>query len=368
MKTISTGMDNRLVLTVLFVMLSWMSAGTYAQTTNMTTPMENVAATNMTTPMENVTATNMTTPMENVTATNMTTPVANIAATNMTTPAANVAATNMTTPANVAATNMTTPANVVATNMTTPANVTATNMTTATENNTTAAPIAAPALTPNSTVEPLDTPVSRTGCGSQRLCGSTPEDCDPSTSDSDSCSFASFRQRNNPRDLDISISGESDGYIACTLSPDSTLGGNDETYVCANNNGTIEFIGAVLNNGQLTRRTLNVNSVRGSVTGRRIQCTFAATAPSSNTRAELFSFAISSGSFNNSNGDLGSPTPTFRSNVVDLTNPNATATNILAAGNTTTMSPNTTNHGITLRQSLTQAVLMTVGVLSLATL
>ncbi|KAK9524940.1 hypothetical protein VZT92_017297 [Zoarces viviparus] len=247
----------------------------------------------------------------------------------------------------------------------------ATNVPTAAGNNTTAAPATAPPLMTNTTVETLEKPVSRAECGSKRLCGAQPTDCDPSTSNS--CFFASFKQRGNSRNFEIEISGESDGYVACTLSRDSTLGGNDTTYVCANNNGTVQFFGALLDNNQLTETTLNVNSVKGKVNGSKIQCTFAATAPPpSATKAatkagESFAIGISTGPFNSTDGTLGSPTSRFVSGLVDLSNPNATVTNTLNA-NTTTASPNTTSHGITLQQSLMQAVLMTVGVLSLATL
>ncbi|XP_031707268.1 putative ferric-chelate reductase 1 [Anarrhichthys ocellatus] len=300
-------MDNRLVLTVLFVTLSWMSAGNCVQAAGNTT-----IAANVTTPAANITS-----------------------ATNVTTPAANITS--------------------------------ATNVTTAAGNNTTAAPTTGPPLTTNTTVETLETPVSRTGCGSQRLCGTQPTGCDPSANNS--CFFASFKQRGNSRNFEIEVSGESDGYVACTLSRDSTLGGNDTTYVCANNNGAVEFFGALLNNNQLTKTTLNVNSVKGKVNGRKIQCTFAATAPPPLvTRAgESFAIGISTGPF--TNGTLGTSTSRFLSPLVDVSNSNGTAINTLNANTTTTTaSPNTTSHGITLRQSLTQAVLMTVGVLSLAML
>ncbi|XP_023271114.1 putative ferric-chelate reductase 1 [Seriola lalandi dorsalis] len=232
------------------------------------------------------------------------------------------------------------------------------NMTTAAVNmtTTTTAVTTAPPLSPNTTVEPLQTPVSRAECGTQQLCVAEPSVCDPSATGS--CFFLAARQQSGSN-FDFSISGESDGYIAATLSPDNTVGNNDTTYVCANNNSVVSFISTVLNNGELVLRELNVNSVRGRVDGRRIQCSFAATLPSATTRTTGFAISLSDGSFNPTSGVLGSPTTRFRSPVVDLTNVSATVNNEIIP---------TANHGITFHQSLTQALLITVGALGLAML
>ncbi|XP_022623913.1 putative ferric-chelate reductase 1 [Seriola dumerili] len=237
------------------------------------------------------------------------------------------------------------------------------NMTTTALNNMTAVP----PLTPNITVEALETNVSRAECGTQQLCVAEPAVCDPSATGS--CFFLAATQQSGSN-FDFSISGESDGYIAATLSPDTTVGDNDTTYVCANNNGSVRFFSTVLNNGELVPTELNVNSVRGRVNGRRIQCTFSATLPSPTTRTTGFAISLSDGPFNATSGDLGSPTTRFRSPVVDLTNVNATVNNQITTTTTaTTAAPTTTaNHGITFHQSLTQALLITVGALGLAML
>ncbi|XP_044038927.1 autotransporter adhesin BpaC-like [Siniperca chuatsi] len=234
-------------------------------------------------------------------------------------------------------------------------NTSAPNVTTATNNtavgnNTTAAP----PLTPNTTVEALQTPLSRAECGTKQLCAAEPSNCNPS---SGSCFFLAARQLSG-QNFEFGLSGQSQGYIAATLSPDSTLGGNDTTYVCANNNGVVKFFSTVLNNGKLIKRVLNVNSVKGRVNGTTIQCTFAATVPTPATRTTNLVLAISTGAFNSTSEDLGEPFTRLRSPLIDLANPNTTVTNEIT----------TPNHAIALQQSLTQALLITVGVLGLAML
>eukprot|EP00064_Thunnus_orientalis_P020842 superscaffoldBa00005970_g20992 len=242
--------------------------------------------------------------------------------------------------------------------------------------------------------------VSRAGCGSTHLCTSEPSGCDPSQAGS--CFFLSAKQTSG-RNFEFGLSGESTGFLSASLSLDATAGGNDTTYVCANNNGKVQFFSAVLNNGQLTQRktsvsradcgsiqlcpaepsgcdpsqagscfflaakqtsgrnfefglsgestgflsaclsldvtALEVNSVKGRVDGNKIQCTFAATVPAQLTRAQGFSVSISTGPFNATSGELGSPTVAIRTPVVNLANPNATVKNELA---TNTTGPNTT--------------------------
>ncbi|XP_033961596.1 putative ferric-chelate reductase 1 [Pseudochaenichthys georgianus] len=201
------------------------------------------------------------------------------------------------------------------------------------------------------------TPINRADCGTGQLCAAEPSDCDPSTSSS--CFFLSAKQ-NSGRNFDIGLSGESDGYLAATLSLDNILGGNDTTYVCANKNGVVKFFGAVLNNGKLTLRELPVDSVKGKITGKKIQCSFSATVPAQITRVAQFAVAISTGTFNSSTDALGDPSTQLKSPLVNLENPNTTVTNELAT--------NTSSHAITIQQSLTQALLFTVGVLGLTVL
>ncbi|XP_029382781.1 uncharacterized protein LOC115059258 [Echeneis naucrates] len=246
-----------------------------------------------------------------------------------------------------------------------------------TPNMTTAAP-----LTPNITVTPLEMPLSRQGCGSEQLCAAEPSNCNPSSA---GCFFLGAR-RQSGRNFACVLAGQSAGYIAATLSLDGTVGNNDTTYVCANNNGKVRFFSTVLVNEALIETELPVNSVRGRVNGTTIQCSFSATIPSQRLRNTNFAVQISSGPFNSTSGTLGAPTAQFRSTDVDLTNFNATVTNEIS-NTTTTAAPSTTvpttaaptttvpttaattaNHAITFRQSLTQALLIFAGVLGLAIL
>ncbi|KAK0153175.1 putative ferric-chelate reductase 1 [Merluccius polli] len=196
----------------------------------------------------------------------------------------------------------------------------------------------------SSTAAATTIPISNDNCSSTQLCAAEPGDCDPAVSRS--CSFIGARQTGG-RNFEFALSGQSDGYIGCTLSPDATLGGNDITYVCANNNGSVQFIGAVFNNDSLSQQTVNTNSVRGRINGNQIQCTFRATVPDTTARttATTFSVAAISGSF--SNGVLGDPTAIIQTNVVDISNTTSDTSNRIIASTTiapttpTTMAPTT---------------------------
>ncbi|KAI3376244.1 hypothetical protein L3Q82_016753, partial [Scortum barcoo] len=358
-------MDNRLVLTVLFVTLSWMSMGISAQATG-----------NMT--LGNVTS-----------GPNMTMPVGN----NASSPNATMTPQMPTVMANATmAANMTT---AVGNNATTAANTT-----TAVALNTTGTTTAAPLVT-NTTVEtltvsdakknksiaeehnrteqgqakslllmvfnfssPLQTGLNNTQCGTQQLCAAQPAQCNPSNNGS--CFFLAVMQLSG-QNFQFGLAGDSDGYVAASLSTNSTGGVNDTTYICANNNGNVRFFGAFLNNGRLTTTQLNVNSVKGKVRGRRIECTFAATVPDSSTRASTFSLSILTGSYNSTSNDLGAPTTQLKTAPVNLANPNATVTNLLSVNTTTSPATVATGHAITLQQSLTHGNLQNVALNKIAT-
>jgi len=166
-------------------------------------------------------------------------------------------------------------------------------------------------------------------------------------------------RRTAGQNFEFGLSGQSDGYIGCTLSPDNALGGGDTTYVCANDNGRVDFIGTILQNGQLIRRTLNANSVRGRIDGNRIQCTFAATIPDATARmtASTFSLAFVTGAFNPSTGELGAPEARVQTEMVELGNPNSNSTNVLTSAG-----------GRPTYQALSQALLIILGTMGLTLL
>ncbi|CAL8327081.1 unnamed protein product [Lota lota] len=225
--------------------------------------------------------------------------------------------------------------------------------TTVAKTTTATVPTNPPALTPNTTVEVLPTAISNKGCSSSQLCASQPESCNPSQPGS--CFFVSTKQTAG-QNFEFSLSGESKGYLGCTLSTDSTLGGNDTTYICANNNGSLKFIGALLNNGRLTTQTLPVNSVKGRIDGNRIQCTFAATIPNATARntESTFTVAVVTGTFSNS--ELGPPKTELQTQKVELGNPNSNTTNTISAS------------GRPKHQALSQALLIIIGTMGLAML
>ncbi|KAG8005985.1 putative ferric-chelate reductase 1, partial [Nibea albiflora] len=62
--------------------------------------------------------------------------------------------------------------------------------------------------------------VSSTDCGTQQLCAAEPSSCDPSTAGS--CFFLAAK-RQSGQNFEFALAGESEGYLAATLSTDSTL-------------------------------------------------------------------------------------------------------------------------------------------------
>ncbi|XP_029696611.1 putative ferric-chelate reductase 1 isoform X2 [Takifugu rubripes] len=236
-----------------------------------------------------------------------------------------------------ASTNTMATANTTAsTNTMATANTTASTSVTAAPNTTASTSVtAAPPLTPNNTVTPLETNLNNSECGNKTLCVSEPANCDPG---SGSCSFFSARQKSG-QNFEFALAGETDGYIAAVISSDTTLGGNDNdtTYVCFNNNGSVKFTGAILNNTQLTKQNVSANNVRGRVNGTTIQCVFDATLPALPARTTSRTIGVITGTYNNST--FGAANTVIRTDGVDLSSPtivqNLATTNTTAAPNTT---------------------------------
>ncbi|CAI5671889.1 unnamed protein product [Oreochromis niloticus] len=342
-------MDSKLVLTLMFVTLTGCFMGTYAQTTTVAstisvTPVP-TTITNATSNTPTTTTTTTTAPSSNTpttTNTSTTAPSSNTPTTTNTSTTAPSSNTPTTTNTNTTAPSSNTP---TTTNTTAPSSntPTTTNASTTAPPNTTAAPTTPAPLVPDTNVTTLNASITRTECGRKQLCAAQPRDCDPS---SGGCFFLGA-QRLGGQNFMFDLAGESDGYIAATLSR-NTQGVNDTTYICANNNGVVKFFSALLNNGKLTLTTLKVNTVRGKVSGKKIQCQFAATVPdstSTTTRADTsttsFSVSVSNGTYNASSEDLGSPTAKITTGVVDLANVNSTTTTT-APSNTTAAPSNTT--------------------------
>ncbi|PWA19157.1 hypothetical protein CCH79_00019261, partial [Gambusia affinis] len=285
------GMDKRLIFCVLLVMLSGRFVGTYAQITGNTTtiPASSITPTaeNTTTSHSNISAT----PASSTTATagNTTTSHSNISAT----PASSM-----------------TPGSSVPSASTQFASV-----------------------SPNTTVLTLETNITNAECGTQQLCVAEPSKCDPSVTGS--CFFLAAKQQSG-RNFNFDLSGDSDGYIAATLT--GGVGEGDPTYVCAKSKGQVKFFSTILlNNSVLSISELNVNSVKGKIKGKTIQCSFLATVPEPKTRATTLGIGVSTGEYNDTNDSLGAPASVIKVSAVDLANPKSNVTNEIT--NTTTPAP-----------------------------
>ncbi|XP_019209598.1 mucin-5AC [Oreochromis niloticus] len=284
----------------------------------------------------------------------------------ITTGVVDLANVNATTDNQINSTTTTAPSN---TTTAAPSNTTtAPSNTTTAPSNTTAAPTTPAPLVPDSTVTTLNTSITKDNCSKTQLCVSQPSGCDPS---SGTCFFLGAQQLGG-QNFRFSLAGQSDGYVALTLSRNTTPGTNDTTYICANNNNVVKYISALLNNGKLNPTTLKVNNVKGKVSGKNIQCQFDATVPdstSTTTRADTsttnFAMVVSNGTYNAASDDLGSPVFQIRTNVVDLSNVTATITNLISSNSTNTTTTSAAN-AITIQQSLMQALLITVGILTLS--
>ncbi|KAK7910372.1 hypothetical protein WMY93_015056 [Mugilogobius chulae] len=158
----------------------------------------------------------------------------------------------------------------------------------------------------NATQPPPGTPVTRGSCGSTDLCAAEPPSCDPA-SNSNSCFFLGTR-REHGRDFEMRMSGQSAGYVGCTL--ESHSGRNVTFYICANDNGRVRMITAIITpSGQIIIRELPVNRVRGRVNGNQIQCTFFVTVPDEGTVSTDTTFAVGvvTGDYNAVSNSVGTP-------------------------------------------------------------
>ncbi|XP_064787407.1 putative ferric-chelate reductase 1 [Oncorhynchus masou masou] len=231
-------------------------------------------------------------------------------------------------------------------------------------------------MAPNTTMSPtavvpvvnttaLTVNISMTECGKTQLCAAQPVNCNPAVAGS--CFFVSTQQSSG-QTFFFQLRGMSSGYIAVGLSKTSTQDSNATAFVCANNNGNVNFFTALLDKGNLTYNTLPVDSVKGSVNDQTIQCTFSATVPKATATRSIdtsFYLSIFNGSF--INGILGRPNVVlFSDKAVDLSNPQNAVINSLNTITTTTAAPSTTSsHAFGLQHTLSQALLILLGVLGM---
>ncbi|KAG7454996.1 hypothetical protein MATL_G00251850 [Megalops atlanticus] len=213
-------------------------------------------------------------------------------------------------------------------------------------------------------VQPLTGVFNRTGCGVSKLCVEQPTECNPATNGT--CAFVSSALSSvNGTDIAFELRGESTGYIALLLSPDSQQG-NDKAYVCANSNNSVILTTALFNNSALTPdNTLPVSGALGSVSGNIIRCSFVASglnATASSARSADTSFFVSFATGSFSNGVLGSPAVQLLSNrSLDLTNASSNA----SPSSAPTAPPTTAGGSALLHPALQGLVLLSMLILRL---
>ncbi|XP_053486083.1 location of vulva defective 1 [Ictalurus furcatus] len=172
--------------------------------------------------------------------------------------------------------------------------------------------------------------ITRTACGTTKLCVSTPSNCDPAGNSS--CYFSSTQYNNAT--LTVELSGTTSGYVALGLTPTTNLFNFTGTavFVCGNNNNSTFFETAIQNGSVLTPANLtalNISSVQGSVLGNGslVQCVFNVTLNSTfltsiinSSPVQLYSnITIFNGTTNGTL--LGNATTLITTGPFDLANP-----------------------------------------------
>ncbi|XP_075473220.1 putative ferric-chelate reductase 1 isoform X4 [Ascaphus truei] len=117
------------------------------------------------------------------------------------------------------------------------------------------------------------TSVSRASCGLEKVCFSSPTDCDPSTMSN--CFFMSSAPVSGGGYW-FEISGPSDGYVAIGFSDDTQMG-NDDIYICGMNSAGTVQVQHAYSEGKVRPRILALNNVEvslASFSSGVMQCSF----------------------------------------------------------------------------------------------
>ncbi|KAG9331704.1 hypothetical protein JZ751_018408 [Albula glossodonta] len=217
----------------------------------------------------------------------------------------------------------------------------------------------ASAMHQNISVGELTVAITRDACGRTKLCEEIPADCNPAVAGS--CFFVSASRELTRRgtDLAFELRGESSGYIAMILSPD-TQQGNDDAFICAQQNGSVSFFTAIFNGSALMLSNRSaVQDVLASVSQGVIRCTFVAldlNATTASTRQAHLNFQISlaSGTFNGVN--LGTPNISLTSKILNIGN--STSNLSPAGGNNGTTDGTAGLHSTTLASLVILSAMM----------
>ncbi|KAM6920273.1 uncharacterized protein PEZ65_012290 [Lycodopsis pacificus] len=212
--------------------------------------------------------------------------------------------------------------------------------------------------------------ITRSGCGVNKLCVETPDDCAPGgTGD---CLFVSVVAAApvapNGAMLSIELRGDSSGYIALGLtaaaSKDTTM-----LFICAQNNLTNRFFfrTMTLNNTDsvLTGNEELVSDIRGMVNGTVIKCEFNITSVnatrSRSSQATTATILLGRGTTRGTT--IGAFNRTLNSGPLNLADPASNVRATAAPTNTTITNTTMPNSGGAVQP---HAVLLLLSVLSLA--
>ncbi|XP_018427976.1 PREDICTED: putative ferric-chelate reductase 1, partial [Nanorana parkeri] len=141
------------------------------------------------------------------------------------------------------------------------------------------APLTTPGSTSTSAILTSISPpthISRDTCGTQKICLSSPSDCDPSKTTN--CHFMSSTKTSNGG-YHFEISGPAAGYVAFGFSDDQFMG-NDDIYICGINATGQVHIQHAYAEGRRRPQILTLTNVEASLlsySGGVIQCTFSST-------------------------------------------------------------------------------------------
>ncbi|XP_035811795.2 mucin-2-like [Amphiprion ocellaris] len=196
--------------------------------------------------------------------------------------------------------------------------------------------------------------VTRTGCGTTKLCVETPEDCDPATKDT--CLFTSVNatavMAPNGTTLSFELSGtiSGDRYVGVALTANASEG-TGMLYVCGRNgttygvSGTFFFLTVQINNtnGALTVMNERATEIQNLTTDTKIQCVFDVPGVNASMARNVdttFVLQLGSGSVNGS--ILGSFTANVTTPPLNLLDPTSNLNNNTTTTTTPTLNNNTT--------------------------
>ncbi|XP_061096392.1 putative ferric-chelate reductase 1 isoform X2 [Conger conger] len=186
--------------------------------------------------------------------------------------------------------------------------------------NTTAVPIA-------TTILPVNASISRTGCGTTKVCLSRPSDCDPATEAN--CYFLAVSASPTDSAIRFEMTGSSGGYISMGFSDDRQMG-NDDIYICGLNSNSAIQVQHAYSTGRRAPDILSlgdVSDIQTSFLNGFISCSFTSRNTISTQRSLLYYLMFAYGPTNN--GRIQFHIGTFISQTkVDILSPQPVSSNL----------------------------------------